>query len=1282
MLSIRDANALAQRGQYLEAAATYASLLFAYPDLAWSTIGGLQRCLNNLRQTTDWAMRRHLVSAEWDSLKDATHREMPSDTPRLQQVIEHACQHPSATLVYSAPPASSSDLLLGLLHRQLWGSQLLLPLPLAFATDSEWDNYVAKQPIWSAAAQRTAPSLLIRIATLAEAYLPDQTTDGSLCIDSTAAKANGCLEAVFYQLSGPVGQEELEILRELLVLVEKDDQMLRSVLALVDLLSRAEAPLPLSKKITKATPSQPEPADNNASASWMEEAVSRGLFCETFYRQTNPDLLPEANLQLHYREHGWREGRDPSQFFSSSLYLETYADVAASGMNPLHHYILHGIDRSRFASKIFDQERSRHRDAVDLSLLNVPKDFDANTSKIAILLHIHYPEVLRDILPLLVASDVDYDLLITATSEAVAKEIHGISAEYLLRGQLHVRVVTNRGRDIAAFINEFTDKYQDYDLICKLHGKKSPHLDHFGKSWRQYLITNTIGNADIVKRVAYFFSSSPQLGVFAPVPFKGTNNSDWAGNLAIAKELVAKLDGEAADHLGKRPLLYPSATVFWFRPQSLTALYRRYPTEDFPPEPLPVDGTVAHALERLIPFFAERSGYYFGCYRHRHSYLEWCAEYPILTFLQAERKEGRRKVLLFSHDASNTGAPRTAIGLHRALNSSGDVDCLAVVLGGGPLEERFHEAGPSLILPNGICLDVLANILEIAPRDISLICNTVVTSTVVEIGRNFGLHTISLIHEYASAGFWPKDFFWRALEADVCVFPGTSVLESAVTYCGKIPAHTCLLRPQGLYRDDFPRFAGAEARDVVRKELNLPLDSILIMGCGMIENRKGFDIFLDTAECMLKDSASLSPPHSKLAFIWVGSLPPSDLEEAHKQIQRIKNDPDLSESVHLLGQVPEADRYFAAADLFFLSSRFDPFPGVVLEAMAAGMPIICFRKATDVTDAFIPPCGGYALDQMDAREAATALQHLTSNPNLRMEMGEFARRRLRSHYSFESYTNALMPHLFANTTSDGRSGQHRDDNQPVFSIIVPGFRTPLAFLQQLIYGVLHQSYPHFELIIAAAELTSMGVEYLKAAASCDSRIRPFILEQNRGIAGNTNAALQKARGSHLCFLDHDDLLHAKCLQRITEIVARANPDFIYTDEDKVDTSGAHFHSPVRKPDFEQKLLEKNNYITHFTIIKRQIFDLIGDVRSDYDGAQDYDFILRATDAAQSIWHIPEVLYHWRESEKSTSSGKSDAKPYAVEAGRRALEDHLQRQGRHNEVVENTDKPFIYQIRQK
>jgi len=452
------------------------------------------------------------------------------------------------------------------------------------------------------------------------------------------------------------------------------------------------------------------------------------------------------------------------------------------------------------------------------------------------------------------------------------------------------------------------------------------------------------------------------------------------------------------------------------------------------------------------------------------------------------------------------------------------------------------------------------------------------------------------------------------------------------------------------------------------------------MGCGMLENRKGLDIFLDTAELMLKDRFVAADEMPKLAFVWVGGIPPSETEAANKQISRIGRSPVLSQCVYLLGQVPEADRYFAAADIFFLSSRYDPFPGVVLEAMAAGVPIVCFRSATDVTDAFIPPCGGYALDDINCQEAATALARLVSDANLRMEMGQFARRRLRSHYSFAAYVTSLMPYLFVDVPSGSVDIPAEVATQPVFSIVVPSYRTPSIYLQQLIHSVINQSYSHFELIIAASELSPLSSEYLVSASKFDARIKPLFLEKNEGISGNTNAALAMVAGSHLGFLDHDDLLHSRCLQRIAEVIISHNPEVIYTDEDKVDATGTIFHSPVRKPGFDRAQLEANNYITHFTVVKHDILGRIGKLREEYDGAQDYDFILRATDSTERIWHIPEVLYHWRESEQSTSSGQSEAKPYAIDAGKRALQDHLHRLNRHDEIAENTEQPFVYRIR--
>lgn len=226
-------------------------------------------------------------------------------------------------------------------------------MPIGIASNPELDRYVAKRPIWSIAAQTAESSFLKRLAVISELLPPDQTPAGALAlVGDNGGTVHGGPGAVLHHVSGPASQEEMELLRELISRYCAEEQ--ESLLPIVDLLRQGDGQPSLRKSTANALPAEREPASETVAVSWMEEAVKRGLFCDTFYRRTNPDLSPETDLRQHYQAHGWRERRDPSQFFSAELYLDVYPDVAASGMNPLEHYIRHGSDRSRFASKIFD----------------------------------------------------------------------------------------------------------------------------------------------------------------------------------------------------------------------------------------------------------------------------------------------------------------------------------------------------------------------------------------------------------------------------------------------------------------------------------------------------------------------------------------------------------------------------------------------------------------------------------------------------------------------------------------------------------------------------------------------------------------------------------------------------------------------------------------------------------------------------------------------------------------------------------------------------------------
>lgn len=248
----------------------------------------------------------------------------------------------------------------------------------------------------------------------------------------------------------------------------------------------------------------------------------------------------------------------------------------------------------------------------------------------------------------------------------------------------------------------------------------------------------------------------------------------------------------------------------------------------------------------------------------------------------------------------------------------------------------------------------------------------------------------------------------------------------------------------------------------------------------------------------------------------------------------------------------------------------------------------------------------------------------------------------------------------------------------VFSIVVPAYRTPVLFLEQMIESVRSQTYPFWELCIANAssedeEMAGVLQKYM----SMDQRIHVKNLDENLGIAENTNEAFSMASGTFVGLLDHDDLLAPQALYRMMEILEKKKVDVFYTDEDKVTTDLSEHFQPHFKPDFNLDLLRSNNYITHFFVVRTELVRKVGGFRREYDGAQDYDFIFRCVEQAEEICHIPEILYHWRTHKESTSDNPV-SKMYAFEAGKRAIEGNLERCGV-QAVVSHTKDLGFYQV---
>ena len=241
------------------------------------------------------------------------------------------------------------------------------------------------------------------------------------------------------------------------------------------------------------------------------------------------------------------------------------------------------------------------------------------------------------------------------------------------------------------------------------------------------------------------------------------------------------------------------------------------------------------------------------------------------------------------------------------------------------------------------------------------------------------------------------------------------------------------------------------------------------------------------------------------------------------------------------------------------------------------------------------------------------------------------------------------------------------DDGPLLSIVVPVYKPSLWYFRECVQSVIDQTYGNWELCLCDdgsddAELTATMAEY----AARDPRIRSLALEQNGGISAATNEALAAASGSFIVLIDHDDLLESDALAEIAAVVvAHDDVDIIYSDEDKLDEVDRQ-HQPQFKPDWDPDLLLSYPYLGHVTAIRHELLRRIGGFRSDFDGSQDFDVMLRSSEVARRIVHIPKILYHWRVVAGS-AAGDPDAKPWAYAASRRVLEDAVVRRGIDAEV---------------
>lgn len=279
----------------------------------------------------------------------------------------------------------------------------------------------------------------------------------------------------------------------------------------------------------------------------------------------------------------------------------------------------------------------------------------------------------------------------------------------------------------------------------------------------------------------------------------------------------------------------------------------------------------------------------------------------------------------------------------------------------------------------------------------------------------------------------------------------------------------------------------------------------------------------------------------------------------------------------------------------------------------------------------------------------------------------------------EAYNKYWIPNNEPNSEELEKQRKEEFKNMPKISIVVPMYNTPEKYFKELLESIENQTYENWELCLADG--SPEKAEYIsKLIEPLGGKVKYKFLNENKGISGNSNEALKLVTGDYIALLDHDDILPIFALYEIVKTI-NENPkvDFIYTDEDKILEEKGKRISPHFKQDFAIDTLRSYNYICHFSILKKELMDKLKGFNSEFDGSQDYDLILRATENAKCIVHIPKILYHWRINNNSVASGAS-AKPYAYVAAKKAILSSIERHGIKGAKVEDSKIIGLYKVK--
>lgn len=624
----------------------------------------------------------------------------------------------------------------------------------------------------------------------------------------------------------------------------------------------------------------------------------------------------------------------------------------------------------------------------------------------------------------------------------------------------------------------------------------------------------------------------------------------------------------------------------------------------------------------------------------------------------------KRRVLFVSHEMTLSGAPILLAHLVGWLKAYG-WDVVVVAPEDGPAAEMFRSYGVELRFAPDLLSDPGHTALRsmILPFDL-IVANTIAAYRAVQAAQLEHAPVLWYLHETLVA--------LQLMEKISDLGPALAAADALVT---PTEAAAAIYRPF----TNRPIHVVPHGYPDVKSTPPLPGRPFTFVTIATYEPRKGQDVLLE----------AIHELHPDLRWRASFQMAGRTLEKSFRDALREKS--EAIPNVQLLGPQTheEAIALLNSADVLVCASRDENMPIVLLEAMSLGKAIICTEVGgvreslrNDVNALLVPP--------ENPRAMAIALARLLGDRELVRRLGDAARQTFAKHFQLDVFGERfakIAEETIATARTKGTPGNYAEwvelyetlgpadrvalrrqldslGNQPLISILLPVYNPDLDLLRAAVDSVKQQIYEQWELCIADDASTDPRVRsFLQKLAAGDKRVRLTLRETNGHMAACSNSAFALAGGEWCALLDQDDMLAEHALAQVA-LKIESNPDvgLIYSDEDKIDLAGNR-SNPFFKNDWNPELFFGQNYVGHLGVYRSDILRTIGGFREGFEGSQDYDLALRCIERLQSeqISHIPRILYHWRMVSGSLAE-KRDAKPYAKEAARRAIADHLQRVG--------------------